>query len=171
MVYVLLTWWDGLAPSCFDRYWFHLWLNLRLPPDAGGIFLNAAGIFPGYFRLVSSVRCLFLSACRSSFHPGFSRAASVAFGVAVSSRSKNLTLVAVLRHRCPRSWSSPDPRPAVTSKPHPSGEHRPMDPPLYQQRSPSDLPAAHGECRASHETQGDRTHPPFLPVRQRATGV
>jgi hypothetical protein len=28
---------------------------LRLPPDAGGISLNAAGIFPGYFRLVSSV--------------------------------------------------------------------------------------------------------------------
>lgn len=81
MVYVLLTWWDGLAPSCFDRYWFHLWPNLRLPPDAGGIFLNAAGIFPGYFRLVSSVRCLFLSACRSSLHPGFSRAASVAFGL------------------------------------------------------------------------------------------
>ncbi len=46
LVYVLFTWWDGLAPSCFAGYWFHLWLNLRLPPDAGGIVQNATGFSP-----------------------------------------------------------------------------------------------------------------------------
>jgi hypothetical protein len=91
LVYVLFTWWDGPKPSCFAFYWFHLWLNLRLPPDADGKVQNAAGISLDYFRSVSLIRLLFLSARRSIFHPGFSRAASVAFAVAVSSRSKNLT--------------------------------------------------------------------------------
>ncbi|TSA34301.1 MAG: hypothetical protein D4R64_12410 [Porphyromonadaceae bacterium] len=68
---------------------------MRLPPDAGGIVQNSAGISLNYFRSVSLIRLLFLSARRSICYPGFSRAASVAFAVAVSSRSKNLTLIAV----------------------------------------------------------------------------
>jgi hypothetical protein len=91
---ILLTWWDGLAPSCRTSNGLHLWPNFRLPPDAGGIVSNAAGISPDYFRSVSGLnRFLLLYSRRSGFHPGFSRAASVAFAVAVSSRSKNLTVV------------------------------------------------------------------------------
>jgi hypothetical protein len=50
--------------SCFAKYLFHLWPNLRLPPDAGGNLHYSAGLSPGYFLSVSLIRLLISNACR-----------------------------------------------------------------------------------------------------------